>query len=68
MNNPIITNVLLPMTTRVGVGITGYLVGIGATAQYADWVGTGVAGALLIGVDLMLAWFRKRSIVRKASQ
>lgn len=61
------SNVLLPTATRIGFTVTGLLVGLGANAQHADWVGTGVAGALLIGVDLMLAWLRKRSIQRKAS-
>ncbi|QCS37225.1 hypothetical protein [Tortoise microvirus 71] len=55
-----------PMATRLGTMATGALIGLGANATHADWVGTGVAGALLIGADLMAAWLRKRSIERKA--
>lgn len=59
-------NVVLPVSTRLGMGTTGFLVGLGANAQHADWVGTGVAGVILVGVDLMLAWLRKRGIQNKA--
>lgn len=59
-------NVFLPASTRLGTGTTGVLIGYGANAQHADWVGLGVQGAILIGIDFMLAWFRKRAIQRKA--
>lgn len=59
-------NLLLPASTRLGSLVTGVLVGVGANSTHADWVGTGVAGALLIGTDYMLAWLRKKSIERNA--
>lgn len=57
------TNVLLPGAGRLGSLSTGALIGIGANSTHADWVGTGIAGAILIGTDLLLSWLRKRSIV-----
>lgn len=59
-------NVLKPLLTRVGMATTGWLVGIGANSQHADWVATGVLGAGLITFDLMLAWLRKKNIQRGA--
>lgn len=64
--DPIMSNVLVPLFTRVGTLATGFLVGMGANTNHAEWVGLGVAGLGLIGVDLGLAWLRKRSIQRKA--
>ncbi|HEY8577069.1 MAG TPA: hypothetical protein VIL88_12095 [Devosia sp.] len=58
--------ILKPLSTRLGTMVTGGLIGLGANAQHADWVGTGIAGGLLIGADLLAAWLRKRSIERKA--
>lgn len=66
MINAIKSNLLAPLGTRIGTLVTGGLVGMGINAVHADWVGTGVAGALLIGCDLMLAWLRKQAIVNKA--
>lgn len=57
------TNILLPASTRLGSLATGALIGIGANATHADWVGTGIAGALLISVDLGLAYLRKQKII-----
>lgn len=59
-------NVFGPAATRLGTLVTGALVGIGANATHADWVGTGIAGAFLIGMDFLLAYMRKRSIQKKA--
>lgn len=60
------SNVFGPAATRLGTLVTGALIGIGANATHADWVGTGIAGAFLIGMDLGLAWLRKRRIQDKA--
>lgn len=60
------SNVLAPLATRLGTLATGGLLGIGANATHADWVGTGIAGGFLIAMDLGLAWLRKRSIQNKA--
>lgn len=65
MLNFIKNNVLMPVATRLGMFTTGALVGVGANAAHADWVGTGVAGLFLIGMDLGLAELRKRAIVNK---
>lgn len=59
-------NLLLPASTRLGSLVTGVLVGVGANSTHADWVGTGVAGALLIAADLGLAWLRKKNIQKAA--
>jgi hypothetical protein len=59
------SNVLGPLSTRIGTLSSGALVGIGASVQHANIVGTGVAAAILIAGDLVLAWYRKRSIQRK---
>ncbi|QCS37239.1 hypothetical protein [Tortoise microvirus 73] len=58
--------ILKPGATRLGSLASGVLVGMGANAEHADWVGIGITGALLVGADLMAAWLRKRSIERKA--
>lgn len=60
------SNLLAPLGTRLGSLATGALIGIGANAAHADWVGTGIAGAFLIAADLGLAWLRDRSIATKA--
>lgn len=65
MWNTFKTNVVLPLAVRIGSLGTGYLVGFGINAEHADWVGMGIAGALLISVDLMLSWVRRWSIVAK---
>lgn len=60
------SNVLAPVSTRLGSLVSGGLVGLGAQTDHANWVGIGVASGLLISVDLMAAWLRKRAIQRKA--
>lgn len=59
-------NVLVPATTRIGSLTAGGLVTLGMTQPHADAVALGTAALLGFGVDLMLAWFRKRAIERKA--
>lgn len=60
------TNVLLPLATRLGSITTGLLVGWGLNSVHSNWVGTGVAGLLLISTDLLLAWMRKLAITNQA--
>lgn len=60
------SNILGPLGTRLGSLATGALIGIGANATHANWVGTGIAGAVFIAADLGLAWLRKRRIQAQA--
>lgn len=64
--NPVGSNIIAPLATRLGSLATGALVATGANTTHADWVGTGIAGAFFIATDLGLAWLRKRSIQNKA--
>lgn len=61
-------NVLLPATTRMGSLAAGGLVTLGMTQPHADAVGLGLAALLGFGVDLVLAWYRKRTIQHKATE
>lgn len=56
-------NVVKPTGTRIGSMVAGAVVYYGATEPQATAIGVGVTAALTFGIDLMLAWFRKRSIV-----
>lgn len=58
-------NVLLPASTRLGTLASGGLIAIGVETGHATTLGTALPVAVLVGVDLMLAWLRKRSIQRK---
>ena len=60
-------NVLLPLSTRLGTAASLWLTGYGVAHDQA-LVTSAVTVALGVGIDLMLAWFRKRSIQRKAVQ
>lgn len=59
-------NVLKPMLTRIGMLTTGWLVGMGANQDHANWVALGVLGGGLVIFDLVMAYLRKRGIVAKA--
>lgn len=60
------TAVVLPTLARAGFSATGYLVGIGASQQHADWVGTGLVGAALIALDLLASWLLRKVNGNKA--
>lgn len=60
------TNVLAPSLTRVGSATAGALVTFGMTHADANAVGVAVGVLLGWGIDLMLAWFRKRRIIARA--
>lgn len=59
-------NVVKPTGTRIGSMVAGAVVYYGATEPTATAIGVGVTAALTFGIDLMLAWFRKRNIIKKA--
>lgn len=65
MRETIMRNVVLPSLGRVGTGATGFLVGIGATTQHAEWVGTGIVGLGLISFDLLSSWLLRKMRERK---
>lgn len=59
------SNVLAPAATRLGSFASGGLMAVGANADHAQQVGLGIAAAVLIGLDLGLAYLRKRIIINK---
>lgn len=58
-------HVLLPQLGRMGNLSTGTLIGLGLSAQHADWLVTGLVGAVLVGLDLIASaatrWMRERN-------
>lgn len=64
----IIENVVRPMTTRIGTATSMALTGYGMAQGHASVLGTAATILLGLGCDLMLAWFRKRSIQNKATE
>lgn len=60
------TNLIMPMATRVGTATSFWLVGLGVAQHEANILGSALTVAIGVGIDLMLAWYRKRAIVRKA--
>ena len=60
-------NVIGPASTRIGSLTVGGLVTLGMTQPHANAVGLGVAALLGFGCDLILAWYRKRAIINKAT-
>lgn len=54
-------HIVLPQLSRSGNLATGTLVGLGLSAQHADWLQTVLVGAVLIGLDL-LASFMGRTV------
>lgn len=57
-------HVVLPQLGRMGNLSTGTLIGLGLSAQHADWIMTGLVGAVLIGLDLLASslgrWVKAR--------
>lgn len=58
-------HVVLPQLGRMGNLSTGTLIGMGISAQHADWLTTGFVGAVLIGLDLvasaLMRWAKERT-------
>lgn len=61
-------NVVVPLSTRIGTFVTGYLVALGANPTPAHAVGLGVAGAGLIIADLTVSWIARKSLERRTMQ
>lgn len=61
-------NILLPGSTRIGTFIAGVLVTNGVASEHASVIGLAVPVTIFVGIDLMLAWYRKRAIIKKAVQ
>lgn len=61
------SNVVLPQLTRLGSVAAGILIGAGVESGHATLIGTALPVMALVAVDYTLAWFRKRSIQRKAT-
>lgn len=62
----IIQNVVRPLSTRIGTATSMALTGYGVAEGHASVLGSAATILLGIGCDLVLAWFRKRSIQKKA--
>lgn len=60
------SNVLLPASTRMGTATAGALVAYGVESGHAATLGTALPVLVLVAVDFVLAWFRKRAIQNKA--
>lgn len=58
-------HVVLPQLGRMGNLSTGTLIGMGVSAQHADWLMTGLIGAVLVGLDLLASAFGRWSKARE---
>lgn len=66
MKGNLYENVLGPLLARIGTIGAGYLTGVGVSHDNAQNLMIGVSAAVLIGIDLLVGAFNRRSAKQKA--
>lgn len=54
-------NVLLPLTSRLGSMVAGFLVPYGVHSESAEMLAIGVIGVGLVSIDLVASWLNRRA-------
>lgn len=59
VRSALMTSFIKPLVRRAGTAVSGYLLGLGVTAQSVDVIVAGVTTLLLVSVDLTLSHLDK---------